>query len=112
MPQNVPANLAVATITLYQRYVSPYKGFRCAFHAHHGGLSCSEYGKQMIHEHGLADGISLIFRRFHECAASARVLRFATQPGPDGRRDSNPFDASGCPCGTCDVACDVASCWF
>jgi len=30
-------------ISLYQRYVSPYKGFRCAHRVLHGGDSCSEY---------------------------------------------------------------------
>ena len=35
---------ALAAIRFYQRWISPYKGFRCAYGAHSGRCSCSTLG--------------------------------------------------------------------
>jgi putative component of membrane protein insertase Oxa1/YidC/SpoIIIJ protein YidD len=37
------ANIAVGTIKLYRRYLSPLKGFRCAHNALHACGSCSGF---------------------------------------------------------------------
>ena len=47
------ARLAIAAISGYQRFVSPYKGYRCAHRLHHGGESCSQYVKRELQQQGL-----------------------------------------------------------
>ncbi len=62
-------------ITVYQRYISPYKGWHCAHAQCYGGLSCSEYGKRAIAAHGVVAGWMLIQDRFQECSAAADRAR-------------------------------------
>lgn len=62
------------SITGYQRYVSPYKGFRCAHRALHGGESCSAYGKRAIQEVGVRAGMALLRERFAERRAANTTL--------------------------------------
>jgi putative membrane protein insertion efficiency factor len=49
-------------ISLYQKYISPYKGTRCPYFP-----SCSEYGKQAISEHGAIKGFFMAFWRILRC---------------------------------------------
>jgi len=45
--------LSVTTINLYQKYISPHKGYCCAHRAYTGEYSCSQYTKIAIEENGL-----------------------------------------------------------
>lgn len=87
-------HLAVGGIELYQRYISPYKGYRCAYGVHVGGPSCSEYGKRAISDNGVMVGTVLLFRRFQECGQAAMRAR------------NNPVRA-----GECSDCADSAMCW-
>ena len=40
--------VAVCSSVIYQKVISPVKGFSCAHRCRHGGLSCSEYVKQVV----------------------------------------------------------------
>ncbi len=40
--------IAVALISGYQEYISPRKGFSCAYRILHGDESCSHYIKRMF----------------------------------------------------------------
>lgn len=72
--------LACWLIGLYQRWISPVKGFRCAYRARHGRrASCSQYAKRAIDRFGIAAGMQLLRRRFERCRAACHALR-------DGRR--------------------------
>ncbi len=66
--------LATASISGYQKYISPYKGFRCAHRALYGGESCSEYVKNVIARRGLVTGIKSSRERFRECAYAYNIL--------------------------------------
>ncbi|WP_254452134.1 membrane protein insertion efficiency factor YidD [Duganella vulcania] len=57
----------LAAIAAYQRYLSPLKGFSCAFRVHTGRDSCSQYGKRAIGRHGVAAGLLLLKRRMEDC---------------------------------------------
>lgn len=46
--------LALTGIALYQRWLSPHKGFRCAHAAFYGGASCSAAIAQTIRAEGLS----------------------------------------------------------
>lgn len=61
-------------ITLYQRYISPYKGFRCAYAACHDSKSCSAIIKNIIAEHGLLAGWPLIKQQFANCQLAYQSL--------------------------------------
>lgn len=74
--------LALGSIRLYQRYLSPYKGFRCACAALHGGDSCSAAISQIIQSQGLRAGRQDISAQFRRCrAAHDAILRGAPLAG-------------------------------
>jgi len=85
---------AVCGIELYQDFISPYKGYRCAYGVHCGGPSCSEYGKQVISQEGVIVGTVLLFHRFQECGQAGMRARH------------NPVRA-----GECSDCVDSAICW-
>ena len=53
---------AIATIRLYQRFVSPMLGSNCRFHP-----SCSQYSIMAIEEYGVIKGIWLSINRILRC---------------------------------------------
>ncbi len=63
--------LLLLLIRIYQAYLSPYKGFRCAYHARTGRRSCSAFGFTAIDRHGVIVGLLLLRRRFCKCARAA-----------------------------------------
>lgn len=63
------------TISGYQRWISPYKGFHCAHWTLHGGESCSAFGKRMVVEQGLLGFFRGMRARFADCRRSAEALR-------------------------------------
>jgi len=66
--------VAVESIALYQRYVSPHKGYHCAHRRFHGGLSCSEYVKQTIATVGLRRSLPLARQRFQACRMAHETI--------------------------------------
>ena len=68
---------AITTIVLYQRFISPYKGFRCAHATLHQGDSCSQAVKKLIAQYGVWKSKALIKARFAECRAAFELLKHA-----------------------------------
>lgn len=64
-------SILVFFISLYQKYISPVKGFRCAHHALHKGESCSQFVKRSLLEHDLATAIKASQQRFNDCGSAA-----------------------------------------
>jgi putative component of membrane protein insertase Oxa1/YidC/SpoIIIJ protein YidD len=62
------------SISAYQRFISPHKGWCCAYAVLHGGPSCSAYGKEVISRHGVLGGTLLLWDRFGACRAAANIL--------------------------------------
>jgi putative component of membrane protein insertase Oxa1/YidC/SpoIIIJ protein YidD len=71
--------IVVFLIGLYQRYLSPYKGYRCAHAVCHQGLSCSAAVKDIVATHGVLRGLPLVRQRFAECSNAALALRLQSQ---------------------------------
>ena len=69
------AAVAAGAIDLYQRFVSPYKGFRCAHRAVHGRRSCSAFAKRLVAKVGLLRFGPLFMRRLRKCGETARALK-------------------------------------
>lgn len=76
---------ALHLISLYQRWISPHKGFCCAYRHHAGRKSCSAFGFWAIDKHGVWCGIRLILRRFEKCnrayRSNARARSLFLGPG-------------------------------
>lgn len=100
-------------ISGYQKYISPYKGFSCAYRVHANGLSCSAYGKRVISKHGVFMGLLLLNRRFYDCkwhyeqhAKSQSSFKYRGLGGKYSRqRGFVDADCSGCDgldAGSCD----------
>jgi putative component of membrane protein insertase Oxa1/YidC/SpoIIIJ protein YidD len=90
-------SLALSAIRAYQRYLSPHKGFACAYRVHTNCASCSALGYRAIRRHGLVGGIAVLRMRLYRCGVAAR--RFASAPQLRSRQ-----------AGFCDVmVCDIPS---
>ncbi|ATQ78761.1 hypothetical protein CR152_07315 [Massilia violaceinigra] len=103
--------LALSAIGFYQRHLSPYKGFRCAYCAYTGNASCSALGARAIRRYGVWDGIGVLQGRLQKCGVAYRRYRTAVPPAPP-RLLARPNQAGECDC-SCDPslgdACDTAS---
>ena len=97
-------HIALAIIIFYRRFVSPYKGFSCAYRAYSGRSSCSAYGYRAIERHGIFTGVALIKRRLKRCGNEYRKRR--------GKEAYRPMSAGyrRAQAGFCDIGCDVGGC--
>ena len=76
-------------ISLYQKYISPYKGFRCAYGCYHKTSSCSAIIKNIIAEQGLLAGWPLIKQQFKQCqTAYSLLINDDEQPPPPENESS------------------------
>ena len=78
----------IRLITLYQRYLSPHKGFSCAYRVLHNTHSCSQGVKAILWRYPLSTSLPQIRAQFQQCRQAARVLR-------DHRRHPTPFACGG-----------------
>jgi putative component of membrane protein insertase Oxa1/YidC/SpoIIIJ protein YidD len=85
----------LAAIGAYQRYVSPYKGFCCAYRQHTGRSSCSTLGYRAVRRYGAFAGLGVIRKRTQLCGIAHR------RHHEDPRTNLHPER------GVCDVGCDV-----
>jgi putative component of membrane protein insertase Oxa1/YidC/SpoIIIJ protein YidD len=67
--------LALSGITLYQRHISPIKGFRCAYGSESGARSCSAFGKHVFQRYDVGTATALLRRRFAACKSAYQRLR-------------------------------------
>ena len=97
--------LAVLSIAGYQKYLSPHKGFACAYRLLHNEHSCSQYIKDQIQERGLLQAIPLARQRFQACREAKITLQ--NQSRKKKRRQFNCADGcddcigSSCMIGEC-----------
>jgi uncharacterized protein len=71
----VNSYIAIRLISFYQRYISPRKGYACAYRALHNDLSCSAFCKKAIESHGIYQGVKHTLQRFHECYLAAQTIK-------------------------------------
>jgi putative component of membrane protein insertase Oxa1/YidC/SpoIIIJ protein YidD len=114
--RGLPARLALAAIRGYQRWLSPQKGFSCAFRSATGGASCSAYGHAVIARFGLRLGLGLLRRRLDLCGhvhAARRPPRAPMLYRQQGHCDLSCEGPCDLPCaGNHTVAADAADCVF
>ncbi len=74
MHNSFPNRSARLLIRLYQKWISPYKGWKCAHERMCGGLHCSAYGMKMFCRHDAVTATRLTWRRMRKCGAVYRDL--------------------------------------
>ncbi|HEY9744272.1 MAG TPA: membrane protein insertion efficiency factor YidD [Coleofasciculaceae cyanobacterium] len=67
--------IAIDSITAYQTYISPRKGFACAHRILHDGESCSMYIKRILGEESLMSAVQISRQRFKACVAASQTLK-------------------------------------
>ena len=87
-------NFALAVIRTYQRYLSPYKRFGCAYRTHTGHSSCSALGYRAIQIHGAFAGFVILRERLYRCGVAHR--RYTPSPPRPHVKQR----------GDCDIGCD------
>jgi putative component of membrane protein insertase Oxa1/YidC/SpoIIIJ protein YidD len=92
--------LVVHLIIFYQKIISPFKGFSCAYRYQQGGSSCSEFVKQIVQQKGFVSGFSDIRARFHDCKLAAIEIHNSNR-----RKEAGVLDCGLDGCG------DVGSCF-
>ncbi len=100
--------LALWAIRVYQRFLSPRKGFRCSYAAHTGHASCSALGYRAIRRFGVVDGIGVLNLRLHKCGVAHRRYRPSTTPALAAQAGFCDCDCGPSP-GECDWPCDFGS---
>lgn len=86
--------LALALIKLYQRHLSPRKGYCCAYRAYTGHASCSALAYRAIQRFGVWCGIGILRLRLVKCGVAHR--RYRARPAVLNRQ-----------AGFCDLSCDL-----
>lgn len=66
--------MAINSITAYQNYISPFKGFSCPHRQLHGGESCSTYIKRILSEQSLIEVVKSSQKRLQDCASASKTL--------------------------------------
>ena len=75
--------LALVAIAIYKKYISPFKGFRCAHSVLNGGNSCSTEIYKIISEHGLFKGVPLAKNQLNKCSTAYIKLSSGKEDNPD-----------------------------
>jgi putative component of membrane protein insertase Oxa1/YidC/SpoIIIJ protein YidD len=120
--------LAYKVVRGYQRYISPYKGFRCAHYQLHRETSCSGHFRDLLSQYELSGALRLFPRRLVECRdayfelkrranstptdGGSRISASSDSPERDEQsiaqnhsNDHDSVDASKCTCTT--ISCGV-----
>jgi len=85
----VVKQLILKLIVLYRKYLSPHKGFRCAYGVLHGGNSCSTEIYKIIDKNGFLVGFPLARLQLKKCGAAYRVLSSAKVSSEKGSSEKD-----------------------
>ncbi len=73
--ESFAAQAAIASLNIYQKHLSPRKGFSCPHRLLHGNESCSAYMKQVLINQDLRTALQLAPQRFQACKVAAQTLQ-------------------------------------
>ena len=100
------ASVAALLIRLYQKYISPRKGFRCAHRVLHGGPSCSEFARLYVQQHSVWAMFPALRARFRECRMAKETLAADGVVGTQNtKKDPTPLW-----CDLCGGVADAGTC--
>lgn len=112
--------LLLLMIMLYQRHLSPRKGYRCAYSVLYQTQGCSGAVKDIIQQKGVIAGWGEIRQRFADCRLAAQTIRQRQLLNEVIRKKKNyDCDCTGCDGAVCrdchipvpdlDCSCDCSS---
>ena len=67
--------ITIDSIKLYQTYLSPLKGFKCAHGVYFKGDSCSCAIKKIVERRGIVKGLPDIKKQFQRCAEASQLIK-------------------------------------
>jgi len=70
----LPKYLSIKLIRFYQKFISPRKGFCCAYRKHSGGRSCSSFALVAVRRYGVSAMWRLFPKRLDDCKIAAMRL--------------------------------------
>jgi putative component of membrane protein insertase Oxa1/YidC/SpoIIIJ protein YidD len=117
----LPDKLAISAISLYQRFISPHKGFSCAYRVLYGGESCSQFFKRSIATEGLLVAIVNRRDRFAACHEANQILHHqilhhqilpSQTNDPEEKDEKTPqrnYDCVACP-DLAELSCNLIDC--
>ncbi len=103
-------------IFIYQKFISPRKGYCCANKYHNGVDSCSESVRKVMKEKGFFAGINEYFRVTKECKETYHKNKYLDNSEKDcscgsSGKSSNVAKTSSSSSGGCaDASCDSLEC--
>lgn len=71
--------VAAGAIGLYQRHLSPRKGYACAWRVYSGRCSCSQHGKRLVLRAGVRALPEGMRRQFARCRGAYLALQARTR---------------------------------
>lgn len=72
---------AIHSIQIYQRHLSPRKGYSCPHRVLYKEDSWSDYVKHLLMKRDLTSAIQMSVQRFRSCALAAQELKLQNQGG-------------------------------
>lgn len=72
--------IATHLIRAYQRYLSPIKGYSCAYLILYGGPSCSTIGIDAFAANNFSDAVLILRSQFADCHQAALELKAIGTP--------------------------------
>lgn len=104
MIKNPVSKLVIGLIRMYQKHISPRKGYGCAYRLYGGARTgCSGHGLQLFQRFGVVKAWKLLRRRFDKCAWHSyqeNRARYAFAKSQRGECDCGAVD---CPTPHCDT---------
>jgi putative component of membrane protein insertase Oxa1/YidC/SpoIIIJ protein YidD len=73
--ESFATQVAIVSLNLYQKHLSPRKGFSCPHRLLYGNESCSDYVKQALTNQDLRMVLRQMPRRFQACKLAAQTLQ-------------------------------------
>jgi putative component of membrane protein insertase Oxa1/YidC/SpoIIIJ protein YidD len=80
--------VTLTTLGIYKQYIDPHKHGKCSHRLVHGGLSCSDYIRGVVKEHGAIAATPFIKQRYADCRESYFLLKI-------GRLSPPPLRSNG-----------------
>ncbi len=86
----IARRLLIYTITFYQRRLSPYKKFSCAYRVLYNSHSCSQSVKEILQNYPLPDALPRIQKQFRQCGQAVKIIRDRRIHSPRCRHLATP----------------------
>jgi putative component of membrane protein insertase Oxa1/YidC/SpoIIIJ protein YidD len=105
--QKATGSLIDFAIRDYQLYISPHKGFSCAYRKLHGGSSCSGYFREIVATEGLTKSLYLFPNRLTEWKEAFLILQ--SQQSTSSKEGKKKYDCCDMLAGNFS-SCDLDNC--